>query len=48
MRKQYTTISISRDLFEKIEETIEENPFYASVGEFVRRAIFNSCKELKK
>lgn len=45
MRKEYTTISISKDLSKEIEELRKNDPFYLSNGEFVRRAIMFFLEE---
>jgi Arc/MetJ-type ribon-helix-helix transcriptional regulator len=45
MRKEYTTISIQRELFDELEKITSESPFYASVGEYVRRAIGKMLRE---
>lgn len=48
MRKEYTTISLPKDLYEEIEQTRKQYTFYSSAGEFVRRAIEIFIKESTK
>jgi len=50
LRKKYRTVSLSKEVVEKIEDYIKKHPEsgYASVAEFTREAVRNALKEARK
>ncbi|MFQ6085279.1 MAG: ribbon-helix-helix domain-containing protein [Candidatus Bathyarchaeia archaeon] len=47
MRKKYRTVSIPEDLYDRIEDAVNNgNGGYTSVGEFVRESVRRTLREL--